>query len=50
MDWKELLGGPPDEVNLPSQRIRPAAGEVTWLVDEAAAQKLPETLKMRIIP
>ena len=24
--------------------------QVTWLVDEAAAQKLPETLKMRIIP
>ena len=46
----KVLGGPPDEVNLPSQRIRPAAGEVTWLVDEAAAQKLPETLKMRIIP
>ena len=37
----KVLGGPPDEVNLPSQRIRPAAGEVTWLVDEAAATPKP---------
>jgi len=46
----KVITGPADELNLPSQRIKPVEGQVTWLVDEAAAQKLPETLKMRPFP
>jgi 6-phosphogluconolactonase len=46
----KVLTGPADDLNLPAQRIRPTSGLVTWLVDEAAAQKIPETLKVRTFP
>ncbi|MCC6640838.1 MAG: 6-phosphogluconolactonase [Deltaproteobacteria bacterium] len=36
----EVLEGPQDFDRLPSQRIRPAAGRLVFLVDEAAAAKL----------
>ena len=36
----EVLEGPPDPERLPSQTIQPAAGTLTWLVDEAAAANL----------
>ena len=42
-----VLTGPVDLTNLPAQRIQPALGQLTWLVDEAAAQQLPETFKNR---
>jgi 6-phosphogluconolactonase len=31
----------------PAQRIHPFGGEVTWLIDEAAASKLPREMKMK---
>lgn len=34
------LNGAPDPARWPAQRIRPAAGRVTWLLDEAAAASL----------
>jgi 6-phosphogluconolactonase len=46
----KVLTGPVDELNLPSQRIRPLTGEVTWLVDAAAAEKLPENIKIYTYP
>lgn len=35
-----VLDGPERPTDLPSQMIRPAAGRLTWLVDQAAAAKL----------
>ncbi len=39
----EVLHGEPNPDLYPSQRIRPSAGRLTWLVDSAAARKLPPT-------
>jgi 6-phosphogluconolactonase len=36
----EVLEGPPDPERLPSQRIRPTAGRLLFLTDEAAAARL----------
>ncbi len=36
----EVLEGPPEPARLPSQLIRPAGGELVWLVDHAAASRL----------
>jgi 6-phosphogluconolactonase len=36
----EVLEGPPDPARLPSQSIRPSAGNLLWLVDQAAAAQL----------
>ncbi len=38
----EVLTGPRDTVRLPSQLIRPASGQLTFLLDQAAATSLPE--------
>jgi len=35
---KEVLEGPPDQY--PAQAIKPATGQLTWLIDRAAASKL----------
>lgn len=35
-----VLEGPPDPERLPAQLIRPVAGRVVWLVDQAAASSL----------
>ena len=40
----KTLTGTPDPVNVPAQRIQPADGNVWWLVDEAAANLLPENI------
>jgi 6-phosphogluconolactonase len=37
----EVLIGPRDPERLPSQLIRPANGKLLFLLDEAAAEKLP---------
>jgi 6-phosphogluconolactonase len=37
-----VLQGPPDPLKFPAQRIQPAEGTVTWMVDRAAAGKLIE--------
>ena len=37
----EVLMGPPDPERLPSQLIRPSSGKLLFLLDEAAAAKLP---------
>ncbi|RYG65404.1 6-phosphogluconolactonase [bacterium] len=37
---KEVLEGPEDIEKLPSQGVKPVNGELTWFIDEAAAQKL----------
>jgi len=37
----EVLTGPRDPDRLPSQLIRPANGKLLFLLDEAAAAKLP---------
>ena len=39
---KEVLEGPRDPERLPIQLIAPATGKMTWLLDEAAASKLPK--------
>jgi 6-phosphogluconolactonase len=36
----EVLHGPDDPLHLPAQRIRPINGDVTWLIDQAAASLL----------
>jgi len=36
----EVLEGPLDTVRLPSQLVRPATGELLWLIDQAAAARL----------
>jgi 6-phosphogluconolactonase len=36
-----VLNGPYQPVELPAQRIRPTDGDLTWLVDQAAASRLP---------
>jgi 6-phosphogluconolactonase len=38
----EVLDGEANYVNLPSQVIQPVAGELLWVVDEAAAAKLEQ--------
>lgn len=35
-----VLESPPDPERLPAQRIRPMAGRIRWLVDQAAASRL----------
>lgn len=40
-----VLNGPYDPVNLPAQRIRPARGTLTWLVDSLAARLLIQESK-----
>ena len=35
-----IIEGPPKLEQLPAQRIQPNTGHLTWLIDEAAAQKL----------
>lgn len=42
---KEVLGGAFDPGRYPAQILRRARGNVTWLVDEAAASLLPESVK-----
>jgi 6-phosphogluconolactonase len=37
---RAVLRGPDDIAHLPSQGVRPAAGTLTWLVDQAAAGEL----------
>ena len=37
-----VLDGPPDPERLPAQLIRPVAGRLVWLVDQAAASRLGE--------
>lgn len=37
-----VLEGPPDPERLPAQLIRPVAGRLVWLVDQAAASRLGE--------
>jgi 6-phosphogluconolactonase len=37
---REVLEGPDDRQRLPSQGIRPTAGGLTWLVDQAAGARL----------
>jgi 6-phosphogluconolactonase len=37
---REILAGPPDPQRLPSQRLHPVDGTITWLVDEAAHREL----------
>ncbi|MBI3270615.1 MAG: 6-phosphogluconolactonase [Planctomycetes bacterium] len=39
----EVLEGPPDPDRLPSQTIRPAPGQLVWLVERAAAARLTKT-------
>ena len=36
----EVLSGPPDPKRLPSQLIRPTAGQLVWYLDQAAAGRL----------
>ena len=38
----EVLEGPPALERLPSQGIRPDAGDLVWLVDRAAAAQLDQ--------
>lgn len=38
-----VIDGPEQRQHFPSQGVRPTAGKLTWLVDEAAAQDLNET-------
>ncbi len=38
---KTILAGPRDVARYPAQGIHPEAGELIWLVDKAAASKLP---------
>jgi 6-phosphogluconolactonase len=40
----QTLRGADDPRRYPAQRIRPADGQVTWLLDRAAAARLPVTL------
>jgi 6-phosphogluconolactonase len=42
---REVLQGPYDPNRLPAQLARPEDGDVTWLVDEAAASLLDEALQ-----
>lgn len=37
----EVLHGEPNPELYPSQNVRPSTGKLTWLLDPAAAQKLP---------
>ena len=32
-----VLNGPDDPINFPAQRIQPASGKLTWMVDSLAA-------------
>ncbi len=36
----QVLQGPPDRARLPAQGVRPAEGELLWLVDQAAASAI----------
>jgi 6-phosphogluconolactonase len=40
----KVIMGSADPLNLPAQRIQPSPGQVTWLLDESAAQMLPESI------
>lgn len=40
--FQAVLEGPPDPERLPAQLIRPLAGRLVWLVDQAAASRLSE--------
>ncbi len=46
----EVLTGPRDVERLPSQLIRPANGKLLFLLDEAAAAKLPATTEVFTTP
>ncbi|MBS1792232.1 MAG: 6-phosphogluconolactonase [Acidobacteria bacterium] len=41
---REVLEGAPEPARLPSQNVRPTAGELLWLIDRNAAQKLSGTV------
>jgi len=44
---REVLEGPHDPQRLPAQLVRPQDGDLTWLVDDAAASLLSAPLKGR---
>jgi 6-phosphogluconolactonase len=44
---ERVLYGEYQPMNLPAQRINPSDGEVTWMVDEAAASKLKNRIALR---
>jgi 6-phosphogluconolactonase len=46
----EVLTGPKDIERLPSQLIRPSNGKLLFLLDEAAAAKLPATTEVFTTP
>ena len=46
----EVLTGPRDPERLPSQLIRPSNGKLLFLLDEAAAAKLPATSEVFTTP
>ncbi len=42
---RDVISGPRNPEQLPSQLIRPDKGELLWLLDSAAAAKLPDDLR-----
>jgi 6-phosphogluconolactonase len=44
----EVLTGPRDPERLPSQLIRPSNGKLLFLLDEAAAAKLPAASEVSV--
>ena len=46
----EVLTGPRDPERLPSQLIRPSSGKLLFLLDQAAAAKLPEATEIFTTP
>lgn len=41
---REVLEGAPNPDLYPSQSVRPVSGNLTWLIDQAASQKLPPSV------
>ena len=46
----EVLTGPRDPERLPSQLIRPTSGKLLFLLDQAAAAKLPDATEIFTTP
>jgi 6-phosphogluconolactonase len=42
---RDVITGPQQPEQLPAQLIQPAHGDLIWLLDSAAATKLPENLR-----